>query len=90
MDYDAHKAALYAMASCHSLRNVDGDLVGDPLDLKMFEFTNWTFTEGSLDPFSQQYDELKSQDCSNAKPPAGSEFEPNDLEEADNVMSSVH
>ncbi|KAL8755421.1 MAG: hypothetical protein Q9199_003644 [Rusavskia elegans] len=85
VDYDAHKAALYAMASCHSLRNVDGDLVGDPLDLKMFEFTNWTFTEGSLDPFSQQYDELKSQDCSNAKPPAGSEFEPNDLEEADNT-----
>ncbi|KAI4238751.1 MAG: hypothetical protein LQ349_000862 [Xanthoria aureola] len=85
VDYDAHKAALYTMASCHSLRNVDGDLVGDPLDLKMFEFTKWTFTEGSLDPFSQQYDDLQSQDYSNAKPPAGSEFEPNGLEEANDA-----
>ncbi|KAL8772573.1 MAG: hypothetical protein Q9209_002234 [Squamulea sp. 1 TL-2023] len=84
VDYGAHKAALYAMASCHSLRNVDGDLVGDPLDLKMFEFTNWTFTEGSHDPFSQRVDELKPRDCSNAKPPAGFEFEPDDLDEPEN------
>ncbi|KAL8791407.1 MAG: hypothetical protein Q9213_000023 [Squamulea squamosa] len=88
VDYGAHKAALYAMASCHSLRNVDGDLVGDPLDLKMFEFTNWTFTEGSHDPFSQQIDELKSQDCSNAKPPGGLEFESNDLDGPENVERS--
>ncbi|KAL8670244.1 MAG: hypothetical protein Q9168_005208 [Polycauliona sp. 1 TL-2023] len=87
VDYIAHKAALYAMASCHSLRNVDGDLVGDPLDLKMFEFTDWTFTEGSLDPFSQQYDGSKSQNYSNAKPPAGLEFEPNNLDESDNVCA---
>ncbi|KAL8901506.1 MAG: hypothetical protein Q9192_000520 [Flavoplaca navasiana] len=83
VDYGAHKAALYAMASCHSLRNVDGDLVGDPLDLKMFEFTNWTFTEGSLDSLSQQYDEFKFQGYSYAKPPTGSEFEPNDFGESD-------
>ncbi|KAL8914093.1 MAG: hypothetical protein Q9171_001209 [Xanthocarpia ochracea] len=87
VNYDAHKAALHTMASCHSLRNVDGDLIGDPLDLKMFEFTNWTFTEGSLDRFSQQYDELKSQDCSNAKPPAGLEFEPIDLNESENNVA---
>ena len=86
VDYGAHKAALYAMASCHSLRNVDGDLVGDPLDLKMFEFTNWTFTEGSLDSLSQQYDEFKFQGYSYAKPPIGSEFEPNDFGETDIVM----
>ncbi|KAI4226149.1 MAG: hypothetical protein L6R36_003391 [Xanthoria steineri] len=85
VDYDAHKAALYTMASCHSLRSVDGDLVGDPLDLKMFEFTKWTFTEGSLNPFSQQYDDLQSQDYSNAKPPTGSEFEPNGLEETNDA-----
>ncbi|KAI4278886.1 MAG: hypothetical protein LQ337_000696 [Flavoplaca oasis] len=86
VDYGAHKAALYAMASCHSLRNVDGDLVGDPLDLKMFEFTNWTFTEGSLDSLSQQYDEFKLQGYSYAKPPTGSDFEPNDFGESDIVM----
>ncbi|KAL8996773.1 MAG: hypothetical protein Q9169_003796 [Polycauliona sp. 2 TL-2023] len=89
VDYGAHKAALYAMASCHSLRNVDGDLVGDPLDLKMFEFTNWTFMEGSLDPFSQQYDETKSQDYSNVKAPAGVEFGPDDVEESDTVKSFI-
>ncbi|KAK5993150.1 putative cation-transporting ATPase [Cladobotryum mycophilum] len=40
------RAALYTMATCHSLRSVDGELVGDPLDLKMFEFTKWFFKEG--------------------------------------------
>ena len=30
-----------AMASCHSINIVDGDLMGDPLDLKMFEASNW-------------------------------------------------
>ena len=41
------KAALFTMATCHSLRSVDGELVGDPLDVKMFEFTRWSFEEGS-------------------------------------------
>lgn len=43
---DASEAILYTMATCHSLRSVDGKLVGDPLDLKMFEFTSWEFEEG--------------------------------------------
>jgi hypothetical protein len=34
------------MATCHSLRVIDGELLGDPLDIKMFEFTGWTFEEG--------------------------------------------
>lgn len=37
---------MYAMATCHSLRVVDDELLGDPLDVKMFQFTNWTFEEG--------------------------------------------
>lgn len=41
------RAALFTMATCHSLRSVDNDLVGDPLDLKMFEFTKWSFQEGN-------------------------------------------
>ncbi|KAG8445089.1 hypothetical protein GDO86_010018, partial [Hymenochirus boettgeri] len=32
---------LGAMASCHSLIVLDGELHGDPLDLKMFEGTGW-------------------------------------------------
>lgn len=33
------------MTTCHSLRLVDDELVGDPLDLKMFEFTKWSYQE---------------------------------------------
>ena len=45
--YQMSRAALFTMATCHSLRSVDDELVGDPLDLKMFEFTGWTFEEGN-------------------------------------------
>lgn len=36
---------LGCMASCHSLRLIDNELLGDPLDMKMFEFTKWQYTE---------------------------------------------
>lgn len=81
VDYSVHKAVLYTMASCHSLRTVDSDLVGDPLDLKMFDFTSWTFKEGSQDPFSVQTEELQHQNHSVVQPPAGSEFDPDAMGE---------
>ena len=31
------------LSCCHSIREIDGKLIGDPMDLKMFEFTNWVF-----------------------------------------------
>ncbi|KAJ1968270.1 hypothetical protein IWQ62_001346 [Dispira parvispora] len=37
---------LLAMATCHSLKVVNGDIIGDPVDIKMFEFTQWTIEEG--------------------------------------------
>ncbi|KAK2463191.1 hypothetical protein APHAL10511_004846 [Amanita phalloides] len=37
---------LHAMATCHSLQSVDGNIIGDPLDVKMFEFTKWALEEG--------------------------------------------
>ncbi|KAG7098658.1 hypothetical protein E1B28_000574 [Marasmius oreades] len=37
---------LHALATCHSLKKVEGEMVGDPLDMKMFEFTKWTLEEG--------------------------------------------
>ncbi|RMZ86151.1 hypothetical protein DV737_g202, partial [Chaetothyriales sp. CBS 132003] len=46
-DYRVNKTMLYAMATCHSLRLVDDELIGDPLDLKMFQFTGWSFEEAS-------------------------------------------
>jgi len=37
---------LHALATCHSLQVVDGEVVGDPLDVRMFNFTQWTLEEG--------------------------------------------
>ena len=37
----ANSRLLAAMATCHSLTVIDGQLTGDPLDLKMFEATDW-------------------------------------------------
>jgi len=39
---------LHALATCHSLKMVDGEALGDPLDVKMFEFTKWTLEEGRV------------------------------------------
>ena len=36
---------LEAMASCTAITYVNGELVGDPLDVKMFEKTGWTLDE---------------------------------------------
>jgi cation-transporting P-type ATPase 13A2 len=39
---------LYALATCHSLKMVNGEPIGDPLDVKMFEFTRWTLDEDAV------------------------------------------
>ncbi|XP_034951787.1 probable cation-transporting ATPase 13A3 [Chelonus insularis] len=36
---------LFGMVTCHSITIIDGQLVGDPLDLKMFESTGWNLEE---------------------------------------------
>lgn len=72
--YDDHKAALYTMATCHSLRVVDGELVGDPLDLKMFEFTGWLFEEGEQKSGDGDEEENHGLSPSIARPPAGMEY----------------
>jgi cation-transporting ATPase 13A3/4/5 len=47
--HDQDKAKfLYALATCHSLKIVDREVIGDPLDVKMFEFTKWTLEEGHV------------------------------------------
>ncbi|KAH3665607.1 hypothetical protein OGAPHI_003795 [Ogataea philodendri] len=37
------------MLTCHSLKNIDNELVGDPLDAKTFEFTDWEMIENTND-----------------------------------------
>ena len=59
------------MATCHSLRVVDGELVGDPLDLKMFEFTGWSFEEGEGGAEDDDQNKLSP---SVARPPGGLEY----------------
>jgi magnesium-transporting ATPase (P-type) len=38
---EPNNPVVIAMATCHSLTIVENRVVGDPLDVKMFEFTNW-------------------------------------------------
>ena len=39
------KEFLEGIASCHSITYVDGELIGDPLDVKMFQATGWVLEE---------------------------------------------
>ena len=59
------------MATCHSLRVMDNELLGDPLDVKMFEFTGWSFEE-----FVQKANAEDDQNSpsSIARPPPGVEY----------------
>lgn len=63
------------MATCHSLHQVEGELVGDPLDLKMFEFTGWSFEESGQVINAMQDEELGDIPSAVARPPAGLEFD---------------
>lgn len=76
-DYRMHSAIIHTMATCHSLREVDGELIGDPLDLKMFQFTGWFYKEGnhkSGEPGEGQ----DSISPSVARPPSEMEFATDD------------
>ena len=75
MDYSIHKAAMYTMATCHSLRVVDDALVGDPLDVKMFEFTGWNFEEGGKKVTDTDPEEQDGLIPSIARPPAGMNYD---------------
>jgi len=41
----------FAMATCHNLKTIDDELIGDPLDIEMFKFIDWTLeeTDGSVE-----------------------------------------
>ncbi|XP_013188723.1 polyamine-transporting ATPase 13A3 [Amyelois transitella] len=55
-DLPAKSPLIQALASCHSLTSIQGQLKGDPLDLKMFEFTKWVLEEPG--PENTRYDNL--------------------------------
>ncbi|RSL40941.1 hypothetical protein CEP53_013061 [Fusarium sp. AF-6] len=66
---DTFRSALHTMATCHSLRSVDDELVGDPLDLKMFEFTCWSYEEGKQNVAEGEDEEQGGLAPSIARPP---------------------
>ena len=39
--FDKKHPVVVAMATCHSLTLIDNQMVGDPLDVKMFQATDW-------------------------------------------------
>ncbi|KAJ5641572.1 hypothetical protein N7490_005572 [Penicillium lividum] len=68
-DMEKQRKIIYTMATCHSLRVIDGELLGDPLDIKMFQFTSWSYEEGgghASEPTSSKFDTITP---SVARPP---------------------
>lgn len=71
VDYEVHRSILYTMATCHSLHVVNDELVGDPLDVKMFEFTGWQLEEHQDRPGMTDDDEAPSIFPTVVRPPSG-------------------
>ncbi|KAG2412653.1 hypothetical protein HFD88_010210 [Aspergillus terreus] len=67
---------IYAMATCHSLRVIDGELLGDPLDVKMFQFTGWSYEEGGSHGTERQLSSFDTITPSVARPPNQGGFLP--------------
>lgn len=44
---------LFGMVTCHEITIINGQLIGDPLDLKMFEFTGWILEEPNVSDTSK-------------------------------------
>ena len=46
-----------AMATCHSLTNIDGKISGYPLDQKMFESLDWVLKDGQGEKIPDDFTE---------------------------------
>ena len=87
IDYEIHKAALFTMATCHSLRLVDDQIVGDPLDHKMFSFTGWSLEEGGRRLAQREDDEACTLSPAVVRPPADVQYET--CGQLDSIMVSL-
>lgn len=61
---------LFGMVTCHSITLMNGEMKGDPLDLKMFESTGWNLEEANVSD-DTKYDLLFP---TVVKPPKGSQL----------------
>ena len=41
----SHEKFVQALATCHEISVIEGEYIGDPLDIEMFKFTNWSIEE---------------------------------------------
>ena len=46
---DINQIFIESLASCHTLSLINNNLIGDPIDIKMFESSDWTISENSSD-----------------------------------------
>ena len=52
---DLNQLFIECLSCCHSITRVNNKLIGDPIDVKMFESTDWTFTENKTDDLITTY-----------------------------------
>lgn len=76
------------MATCHSLRKVNDEYLGDPLDLKMFEFTGWSFEENAQKANDVEDEDIENSPASIARPPPGLEYDISESREFATVRPS--
>ena len=57
-DLDDSSALMTCLASCHSITLIDNELIGDPLDVKMFESTGWGFEEPGPSKDENKFDQM--------------------------------
>ena len=53
---DERSPVMWSLVSCHSLTNINDQLTGDPLDIKMFESTKWQLEEAGGD--TEKFDKM--------------------------------
>lgn len=46
---------LFGMVTCHSITVINGSMIGDPLDLKMFESTGWVLEDVNNIPENEKF-----------------------------------
>ena len=46
--FDPKCSLINCLTTCHSLTMINGSLIGDPLDIKMFESTGWVLEEPNV------------------------------------------
>jgi cation-transporting ATPase 13A3/4/5 len=76
---------LYGMVTCHSITLMNGEMKGDPLDLKMFESTGWKLEEANVSD-DTKYDLLFP---TVVKPPSSALQKPPSDSQIDNLDISV-